>query len=447
MSLLEKYAVPGPRYTSYPTVPYWELPGPDRESWIHSVEQSLNSDLSQLSLYIHLPYCEKLCTFCGCNTRITKRHEVEEPYIKAVIKEWQAYRAILPEHAQVAEIHLGGGTPTFFSPSNLKWLIESILREVPKAEEVEFSFEANPNTTSTEHLKVLYDLGFRRVSFGIQDFDPKVQAIIHRVQPYRTVEQVVNAARAIGYTSINFDLIYGLPAQSIDTILDTIEKTGRLHPDRLAFYSYAHIPWIKPAQRMYEDLLPSEPDKFEFYEKGKDALEQLGYVDIGMDHFALPSDSLFDAMGRGRLHRNFMGYTTTATKVQIGLGASAISDAWTAFIQNEKKVEDYMAAVEEGTFPFYRGHELSNEDQYIRQHILNLMCQFETHFHSGEAPQFWSEVTARLTPMKEDGLVSLFENSIEVKAAGRPFVRNICMALDARMWRKKPTTQIFSQTV
>ena len=447
MSLLEKYAVPGPRYTSYPTVPYWESPGPDRESWIHSVEQSLNSDLSQLSLYIHLPYCEKLCTFCGCNTRITKRHEVEEPYIKAVIKEWQAYRAILPEHAQVAEIHLGGGTPTFFSPSNLKWLIESILREVPKAEEVEFSFEANPNTTSTEHLKVLYDLGFRRVSFGIQDFDPKVQAIIHRVQPYRTVEQVVNAARAIGYTSINFDLIYGLPAQSIDTILDTIEKTGRLHPDRLAFYSYAHIPWIKPAQRMYEDLLPSEPDKFEFYEKGKDALEQLGYVDIGMDHFALPSDSLFDAMGRGRLHRNFMGYTTTATKVQIGLGASAISDAWTAFIQNEKKVEDYMAAVEEGTFPFYRGHELSNEDQYIRQHILNLMCQFETHFHSGEAPQFWSEVTARLTPMKEDGLVSLFENSIKVKAAGRPFVRNICMALDARMWRKKPTTQIFSQTV
>jgi len=447
MSLLEKYAVPGPRYTSYPTVPYWESPGPDRESWIHSVEQSLNSDLSQLSLYIHLPYCEKLCTFCGCNTRITKRHEVEEPYIKAVIKEWQAYRAILPEHAQVAEIHLGGGTPTFFSPSNLKWLIESILREVPKAEEVEFSFEANPNTTSTEHLKVLYDLGFRRVSFGIQDFDPKVQAIIHRVQPYRTVEQVVNAARAIGYTSINFDLIYGLPAQSIDTILDTIEKTGRLHPDRLAFYSYAHIPWIKPAQRMYEDLLPSEPDKFEFYEKGKDALEQLGYVDIGMDHFALPSDSLFDAMGRGRLHRNFMGYTTTATKVQIGLGSSAISDAWTAFIQNEKKVEDYMAAVEEGTFPFYRGHELSNEDQYIRQHILNLMCQFETHFHSGEAPQFWSEVTARLTPMKEDGLVSLFENSIKVKAAGRPFVRNICMALDARMWRKKPTTQIFSQTV
>lgn len=447
MSLLEKYAVPGPRYTSYPTVPYWESSGPDGEGWIRAVQQSIASDASQLSVYIHLPYCEKLCTFCGCNTRITKRHEVEEPYIQTIVKEWQAYRAILPEQAQVAEIHLGGGTPTFFSPENLKCLIENILELVPKAEESEFSFEANPNTTSTEHLQVLYDLGFRRISFGIQDFDPKVQAIIHRVQPYQTVEKVVSAARAIGYTSINFDLIYGLPVQSMDTILDTVEKTGRLSPDRLAFYSYAHIPWIKPAQRMYEDLLPSEAEKFEFYEKGKVALEQLGYVDIGMDHFALPSDSLYRSMEGGSLHRNFMGYTTTATKVQIGLGASAISDAWTAFVQNEKKVEDYMAAVDEGRFPFYRGHELNGEDQYIRQHILNLMCQFQTHFHFSEDPKFWSEVRNRLEPMEADGLVSLFKNSIMVKPSGRPFIRNICMALDARMWRKRPTTQIFSQTV
>lgn len=447
MTLLEKYAVPGPRYTSYPTVPYWEDPGPDKASWVSAIQNSLSKENPQLSLYIHLPYCEKLCTFCGCNTRITKRHEVEQPYIEALLKEWKSYRKILPEYAQVAEIHLGGGTPTFFSPQHLKQLIQGLLALVPKADHTEFSFEANPNTMRPEHLKVLFDLGFRRVSFGIQDFDPKVQAIIHRVQPFETVKKVVEEARKIGYTSINFDLIYGLPAQSDSTILDTIDKTNQLKPDRLAFYSYAHIPWIKPAQRMYEDLLPSEEEKFEFYEKGKAALEQNGYVDIGMDHFALPTDSLYRAVEEGNLHRNFMGYTTTSTNLQIGLGASSISDAWTAFVQNEKKVEDYIKAVEKEGFPFYRGHALSEEDVYIRRHILQIMCQFETHFDYSDAPEFWKEVKGRLLPLEMDGLVSVSEESIHVPPKGRPFVRNICMALDARMWRKRPTTQIFSQTV
>jgi len=447
MSLLEKYAVPGPRYTSYPTVPYWSSVSPEQTEWVRAVRGGLEKGETRLSLYIHLPYCEKLCTFCGCNTRITKRHEVEGPYIEALKKEWKAYRSIFPSDATVAEIHLGGGTPTFFSPDNLRELITALLREVPKAMGAEFSFEANPNTTSVEHLQVLYDLGFRRISFGIQDFDPKVQALIHRVQPFRQVEKVVQAARKIGYRSINFDLIYGLPAQSQHSIEDTIEKTAHLRPDRLAYYSYAHIPWIKPAQRMYEDLLPSEADKFLFYEKGKAALEEKGYIDIGMDHFALPTDGLYKAMQEGVLHRNFMGYTTTATKLQIGLGASAISDAWTAFVQNEKKVEDYLAGVNEGRFPFYRGHLLTEKDQYIRRHILNLMCRFATDFDPSEAPFFWKEVMERLGPMEVDGLASISDNSIQVLPAGRPFVRNICMALDARMWKNKPSTQIFSRTV
>jgi oxygen-independent coproporphyrinogen-3 oxidase len=447
MTLLEKYAVPGPRYTSYPTVPYWEDPGPDKAGWVSAIEGSLSKENPQLSVYIHLPYCEKLCTFCGCNTRITKRHEVEQPYITALLKEWKSYRKILPAYAEIAEIHLGGGTPTFFSPQNLKQLIQELLAIVPKADQLEFSFEANPNTTRLEHLKVLFDLGFRRVSFGIQDFDPKVQAIIHRVQPFETVRKVVDQARNIGYTSINFDLIYGLPAQSESTIIDTIDKTNQLKPDRLAFYSYAHIPWIKPAQRMYEDLLPSDAEKFEFYKKGKAALEQHGYIDIGMDHFALPTDSLYQAVERGNLHRNFMGYTTTSTKLQIGLGASSISDAWTAFVQNEKKVEDYIKAVDQKAFPFYRGHVLTAEDVYIRRHILHIMCQFETHFDYSESHKFWEGVKDRLLPMEMDGLVSVSEGSIHVPPVGRPFVRNICMALDARMWRKRPMSQIFSQTV
>jgi len=447
MTILEKYAVPGPRYTSYPTVPYWEKPGPNQEGWIKAVRESLSVDSSNISVYIHLPYCEKLCTFCGCNTRITKRHEVERPYIESILKEWEAYRKILPDDARIAEIHLGGGTPTFFTPDHLQFLIQGVLRQVPASADKAFSIEANPNTTKKEHLQVLYDLGFRRISFGIQDFDAKVQAIIHRVQPYRVVEKVVHEARKIGYNSINFDLIYGLPAQTLETIFDTIQKTAQLRPDRLAYYSYAHIPWIKPAQRIYEDLLPAEEEKFKFYEKGKAALESYGYTDIGMDHFALPTDRMHQAMEYGTLQRNFMGYTTTSTKLQIGLGASSISDAWTAFVQNEKKVEDYMDAVKQEEFPFYRGHILNAEDQYIRQHILNIMCQFETHFRADQAPRFWSKVKSRLHPMEEDGLVKVRDGSVTVLPAGRPFVRNICMALDARMWRNKPNTQIFSQTV
>ena len=447
MSLLEKYAVPGPRYTSYPTVPYWNADVPKAKEWLHAVEKNVSLDGAEVSLYVHLPYCEKLCTFCGCNTRITKRHEVERPYIQTILKEWQAYRKVLSEDARIAEIHLGGGTPTFFSSENLKMLIYGILNTVPRSADSEFSFEANPNTTEREHLEVLYDLGFRRISFGIQDFDSRVQSLIHRVQPFERVEKVVAEAREIGYDSVNFDLIYGLPAQSLETISDTIEKTGLLRPDRLAYYSYAHIPWIKPAQRMYEDLLPSKREKFQFYEQGKKALEELGYVDIGMDHFSLPSDSLYRAADKGSLHRNFMGYTTTSTKVQIGLGASAISDAWTYFVQNEKKVEDYMDSVKKGNLSLYRGHALSAEDLYIREHILNLMCRFETHFTGTDYSDFWSSVKDRLAPMEADGLVTLLDQSIHVRPPGRPFIRNVCMALDARMWRKKPDSQLFSSTV
>jgi oxygen-independent coproporphyrinogen-3 oxidase len=447
MSLLEKYAVPGPRYTSYPTVPYWNAEVPTTGNWLNAVEENVSKDGAEVSLYIHLPYCEKMCTFCGCNTRITRRHEVEKPYIQTILKEWRAYREVFPADVKIAEIHLGGGTPTFFSPENLKSLIDGILKYVPRSDESEFSFEANPNTTEKAHLDVLFDLGFRRISFGIQDFDPRVQSLIHRVQPFDRVAKVVAEAREIGYDSVNFDLIYGLPAQSLQTISDTIQKTALLRPDRLAYYSYAHIPWIKPAQRMYEDLLPSAGDKFQFYEQGKRRLEELGYVDIGMDHFSLPSDSLYRAAEKGILHRNFMGYTTTSTKVQIGLGASAISDAWTYFVQNEKKVEDYMEAIKKGNLSLYRGHALNTEDLYIRKHILNLMCRFQTHFAGKDYANFWSSAKDRLAPMEADGLVTLLDQAILVRPSGRPFIRNVCMALDARMWRKKPDSQLFSSTV
>ncbi len=448
MSLLEKYAVPGPRYTSYPTVPYWEDSVPESREWIHAVQSTIAKEsVPSVSLYIHLPYCEKLCTFCGCNTRITVRHEVERPYIEALLREWSSYLKILPAETEIAEIHLGGGTPTFFSPNHLRYLLEELLASFPAARSAELSFEANPNTTTSEHMQVLYDIGFRRLSFGVQDFDPQVQTLIHRIQPLATVERVVREARAIGYTSINFDLIYGLPAQTTDTILDTIAKTAQLRPDRLAFYSYAHIPWLKPAQRMYEDQLPSEDEKFQFYQVGKLALEDAGYLDIGMDHFSLPSDTLYQAAKNGRLHRNFMGYNTTPTAVLIGLGASAISDAWTAFVQNIKSVEDYIKATRDMPFPYYRGHRLTAQDEYIRGHILNLMCRFTTSWEEEEYPEYWSQVHSRLSSVIEDGLVEWTGQNISVSEEGRAFIRNICMALDARMWARRPETQLFSSTV
>lgn len=450
IELIRKYNVAGPRYTSYPTVPYWDR-SPSTEEWMQLVKETFTAtnDTDGISLYIHLPFCESLCTYCGCNTRITVNHAVEVPYIETVLKEWEMYLKQFPGKPLIREIHLGGGTPTFFSCENLKKLIVGILKDSEVAPEHEFSFEGHPNYTQVEQLKVLFDLGFRRVSFGIQDFDQKVQYIIHRTQTYEQVKLVTEAAREIGYESVNYDLIYGLPLQTMDTIIDTIEKVRTLMPDRIAFYSYAHVPWIKPGQRRFtEDDLPKGEEKRALYEKGRLLLEEAGYLEIGMDHFSLPSDSLFKAFSAKKLHRNFMGYTTTNTRLLIGLGVSSIGDSWTGFAQNVKVFEEYVVMVNEGLLPVVRGHVLSEEDLVIRKHILNLMCHFETSWenHAEQCEAFYTGLE-RLDEMVKDGLVVLHPFRLEVTELGRAFVRNICMAMDARLWRKQPESQIFSQTV
>jgi oxygen-independent coproporphyrinogen-3 oxidase len=309
-SLIQKYNVPGPRYTSYPTVPYWEENTFSYENWKNSFLKTFQESNSEdgISLYIHLPFCESLCTFCGCHKRITKRHEVENPYIKAVLKEWELYCNLFDEKPLLKEIHLGGGTPTFFSPENLKVLIEGITKESIVSEEHEFSFEGHPNNTSREHLETLFDLGFRRVSFGVQDYSEKVQKAIHRIQPFHNVAKVTLWAKEIGYTSISHDLIFGLPFQTLEDVLDTIDKTNSLHPDRLAFYSYAHVPWIKGnGQRGFKDEdVPKDDAKRLLYEQGKIQLAKHGFHEIGMDHFALENDTMFTSFNEGKLHRNFM---------------------------------------------------------------------------------------------------------------------------------------------
>lgn len=451
-SLIQKYNVAGPRYTSYPTVPYWEEASFSLQQWKQTLKRSFDESnhVEGISLYIHLPFCESLCTFCGCHKKVTKRHDVEQPYIQAVLKEWDLYCQLLADRPIIKEIHLGGGTPTFFSVEHLQQLIQGILAKANIADGYEFSFEGHPNNTTRDHLQALYELGFRRVSYGVQDYNETVQKAIHRVQPFEHVERVTQWAREIGYTSISHDLVFGLPFQNLADVLHTIDLTNMLMPDRLAFYSYAHVPWIKGnGQRGFKDHdVPKDGMKRTLYEEGKKQLLAHGYHEIGMDHFALDRDEMYQAFHAGTLHRNFMGYTSSKTQVMIGLGLSSISDSWYSFAQNEKNLDAYYTCLENDEISVVKGHGLSVEDLKIRQHILNLMCTFQTSW-SDQAMDFAErgDVIQQLVEMQHDGLLNIEADRIVITEQGKPFVRNICMAFDLHLKRRKPETQIFSMTI
>jgi len=451
-ALIEKYNVPGPRYTSYPTVPYWDPATFTTAAWLETLARCFAQSNAGdgISVYIHLPFCSSLCTFCGCTKRITRKHEVEEPYVEALLKEWRHYCEVFGTTPRIREIHLGGGTPTFFSPANLRVLIEGLLERADPHPAYEWGFEAHPNSTSEEHLDVLRELGFTRLSLGVQDFDPEVQQAIHRIQPYETVVQVTAQARALGYNSINYDLVFGLPRQKLAAVRDTVGRVIGLRPDRIAFYSYAHVPWIRGlGQRGFSEAdLPKDAEKRELYETGRAMLEAAGYREIGMDHFALASDSLCQAAERGELHRNFMGYTRATTRLMIGLGMSAIGDTWYGFAQNEKKVEDYERRVMAGEWPVFRGHILDPEDLLLRRHILDLMCRLHTEWNDEQAADpVLAAALGRLDEVVADGFVVRGDRSVSVTEPGRAFLRNICMAFDARLWRHVPETRLFSQTI
>lgn len=454
--LLKKYNVPGPRYTSYPTVPYWDS-NPTVDQWISSIDVALKESATQnvgAAVYIHIPFCQSLCTYCGCNTRITRNMEVGGPYVDTVLKEWDLYltrleRADGKNPLPISELHLGGGTPTFLSPGQLKRLIDGITSRARVMPDAEFSVEADPRVTTDEHLKALSELGFRRLSLGVQDFDPKVQDIVHRVQSEEQVRATTESARKLGFTSINYDLIYGLPFQTRNSVRETVEAVKRLRPDRIAFYAYAHVPWIKPSQRRFTEAdLPNGDDKRGLYEMGREMLELVGYREIGMDHFALETDSLWTASNDGSLHRNFMGYTSRQVSPLIGLGVSSIGDSWSVFAQNEKLLETYQQRVEKGEIPLLRGHVLTEEDQVLRRHVLNLMTRFETSWSTKESYSPYLEtVGEKLQELVQDGLIDLKKHDCRVHEKGRAFLRNICMAFDARLVRQAPATQLFSKTI
>ena len=450
--LLRKYDVPGPRYTSYPVIIYWDAK-PTAAEWIQSVAASLaaNGNETGASIYVHIPFCRSLCTYCGCNSRITCNTSLGSAYVDMVLKEWEIYRRELhlSRPLRLTELHLGGGTPTFLSAGELDRLISGILADVEQTPDAEYSIESDPRVTEKEQLEVLHRLGFRRLSLGIQDFDLRVQRAVNRVQTEEQVRWVTETARAIGFDSINYDLIYGLPFQTHASIEHTINAVNRLRPDRIAFYSYAHVPWVKPGQRHFtEDDLPSGDEKRSLYEFGRRLLEQTGYREIGMDHFALETDCLWQASLKGTLHRNFMGYTSRVVAPLIGLGASSISDSWNMFVQNEKDLEAYEQRVRQGELPILRGHRLNEEDMILRRHILNLMTRFETDWQLPDLNlPYLAGINEKLAEAKADGLVRLHDRHCEITDRGKPFLRNVCMAFDARLARKAPETQIFSRTV
>jgi oxygen-independent coproporphyrinogen-3 oxidase len=443
--LLEKYDVPAPRYTSYPTVPYWS-DIPSTKEWFDSINKTLDESKSSWSMYIHIPFCETLCTFCGCNTTITKDHKREPGYLERLLTEWSIYLKECPElkNKPLKEVHLGGGTPTFFSPDHLKELIERLQDNMTLSEDFEGSIEVDPRRTKVEHLQKLYDLGFRRVSMGVQDFDPEVQRLVNRVQSEEITRDLTTAAREMGYTSVNYDLIYGLPKQNLDTMKVLIEKTIEHRPDRIAFYSFALVPWIKPTHRIFKDEdLPVGSKKRELYEYGREELLRAGYVEIGMDHFALPEDSLALSLQEKRLHRNFMGYTAHRTDLLLGLGVSSISESPEIFHQNEKKLPVYERSIDEEKIPTLRGHKLTTEDKVYRELILKLMTEWEVELSTEQA----YDLQDFLSSMKEDALIEFSDQTIRVTESGRPFIRNICMGLDMRLRQNQPDRKVFSQSI
>jgi len=449
--LLNKYNIPVPRYTSYPTVPYWNEKI-DTAQWqpVFREQFQRTNGSKGISLYIHLPFCESLCTYCGCNKKITRNHSVEAVYIEAVLQEWKQYRALMEDTPLIREIHLGGGTPTFFSPSNLYRLMHTILADATVHPDHSFSIEGHPGNTTKEHLETLYQLGFRRISYGVQDNDPVVQRAINRIQPFEQVATATAMARAIGYTSINFDLIYGLPFQTVESMQRTILQCISLQPERIAFYSYAHVPWTSRGQRLFDEHdLPAADLKMALYQLGKQLFTTHQYQDIGMDHFALPGDDLYKAWQEGSLHRNFMGYTTQRSGLLLGLGVSAISDAGKAFTQNSKSLQEYYTHLQRGQLPVEKGYFLTKEDELFRRYILDISCRGTTWFTPVYHHLLETYTFPELARLQADGLVEFDTHQVTVTETGRNFLRNICRAFDLHLLRQQSLSQqpVFSKAV
>ena len=438
-ALLQRFDVSGPRYTSYPTADrFVEAFGYDEYSAALAHRRSGAAAMAlPLSVYVHIPFCESLCYYCACNKIITKHHERAEPYLRYLSREIDLHTAQLGIGQPVSQVHLGGGTPTFFNDRQLAELMDMLRRNFTLAPGGEYSIEVDPRTVDAQRLSVLHGLGFNRLSFGVQDFDPEVQKAVHRIQPAEQVFALVEAARGIGFESINVDLIYGLPRQTPESFQRTLAQVNQLRPDRIALYAYAHLPErFKPQRRILQADLPAAAGKVSMLAASLDALMGAGYVYVGMDHFAPPEDALAIAKRQGRLHRNFQGYSTQPDCDLIGLGVSAIGKVGATYSQNAKTLEEYCDYLDQGRLPVVRGLALSRDDVVRRAVIMALMCQWELQFESIELAHlidfrsYFATELETLQTLQEQGLATVHSTGITVTEQGWFFIRAVAMVFD-----------------
>ena len=451
--LLEKYDRPGPRYTSYPTAPHFH-PEFDEEAYGARLQQAATRADEPLSMYVHLPFCEARCTFCGCNVVISPRRGPEEPYLAALEAELDLLKTTLAPRGCLNQLHWGGGTPTYLSPAQCEQLFHAITSRFPLADDAEVALEIDPCVTTMEHLATLRRLGFNRLSMGLQDLDPDVQRAVQRVQSLELTREHVEEARRLGFDSVNIDLIYGLPLQTEDGFRDTVRTVIReLAPDRVACFSYAHVPWIKPHQRRLDGAtMATGWEKFRLFVGAAQEFVDAGYRSVGFDHFARPDDELARALDEDRVHRNFMGYTVMPASDQVGVGVSSIGDVAGAYAANEKRLAAYQRKVAAGSLPVERGILRSSEDELRRAIIHRIICTLkldnawvEQEFGIDPRVHFDNAFEA-LEPMAADGLVEIDDSGLQVTPPGRFFLRNLCMPFDAYL--KQPTDgPVYSRTV
>jgi oxygen-independent coproporphyrinogen III oxidase len=442
-TLINKYNKPGPRYTSYPPVPFWQN-CPTEKEWFKQINQEYLPK-NGLDLYVHVPFCERLCYYCGCNRIITKNHQIEDEYLKLIFDEWSTYEKNLPFLPQISSLHIGGGTPTFLTSKNLDELIKRLT--LNRTKEFIGSIEVDPRTCTNDHIKVFVENSISRVSLGIQDFHPLVQKSINRIQTPQMIENLMHDLRKNGIESINFDLIYGLPNQTLETIQETIEIVCRMKPDLIAFYSYAHLPErIKNQRLISENDLPNALSKRELYEFGKKMLQDRGYNDIGMDHFALNSNFLFKAAMNKNLKRNFMGYVDKKSNILIGLGPSSISDSGKSFIQNEKIFKKYKDKIQSNQLAIENGHLQEDQEIKIQQIIQNLMCNHEIELDSLGCLPSLERIQNELIEYQKDELLEKTPEGFKLTNLGKVFVRNIAMSFDYHL-RERQSDRKFSQTI
>ena len=434
LSTIRKYDVSAPRYTSYP--PATQFTDSVNSQTVLSRVAAHQRDAGEISLYFHLPFCRSLCWYCGCANVITADHNAAQKYLTYLDREITLLKPSLDPRRQVVQIHLGGGTPTYFQPEELRALGHLIRHHFQVSPTMEGSVEIDPRTLSLGHVAALSDCGFRRVSLGVQDFDPEVQVAIHRVQAREFTEHAVTLFRNAGFTSINFDLIYGLPRQTPATFAKTLDAVIAMDPDRLAIFGYAHVPWLKPAQRLLTEL-PAPKVRLSLFKLAVEKLTAAGYLCIGMDHFAKPHDPLAKAQAKGVLHRNFQGYTTCADADIHAFGMSSISQVDGTYWQNQKDLETYYGSLDDGHLPVARGFILSPEDKIRRTTIVRLMCDMKLDFGAMSellgicfASHFSKEIRS-LHDLAEDGLLTLSADGIDVTPVGRLLIRNIAMRFDA----------------